>query len=74
VSYFYYEPSTEEYSAYEPTEATWGDEWPAATLYWYDQPTESYVQEEESPSPYVSYFTWNVETETYAPYEPSPAQ
>lgn len=42
------------------------------TLFYYDEQTGSFSPEEE-PSPYTAYYTFDVETNEFVSYEPTPA-
>jgi hypothetical protein len=74
VSYWSYVPETEQYVEYEPTPAVWTYAVPTESLFWYDVATNSYIEEEEEPSPYVNYFTYSPKIDSYVSYHPEPIE
>jgi hypothetical protein len=58
---------------YVPQQVSWNEwyETPETQLYYYDVPSEEFVQEQEEPSPYVQYFQYSEETQSYGLYEPT---
>ena len=75
ADYYTFDQFTQTYTVYEPTYAQWTSvfEEPTADLYYYEPATQEYIIDEE-PSPYVDYFTYNVATQNYEGYEPSPIE
>jgi hypothetical protein len=71
--YFTFNPSTGTYAYYEPSPAVWSNYYsvPSVDLYYYDVPTNSYFVEEE-PSPYSTYYAYDISTGSVLTYEPAP--
>jgi hypothetical protein len=70
--YWTFEASTQSYVPYLPTPAVWSNYYslPQEPLYTYDIATNSYFVEVE-PSPYMSYFTYSTDEESFVEYVPT---
>jgi hypothetical protein len=63
AEYYYYDQPSNTYSYYEPSPVVWSEyfETPEVELYSYEPSFETYEYVSE-PSPYVSYYTYDVAT------------
>ena len=74
MQYYIFSEATNSYVEYEPTPVAYTDyfELPSVDLYSFDVATNSYYSEPElSLSPFVTYFSYEPETEQFNEYIPT---